>query len=243
MITNFFICPAGVGTQIVAKSGNVYTPVNNILTNVPAGDITSIINLGCRQVGGPDAGATLGWVAGRFYNVCPGSTPGTVTPAASTIYAVPFRAPGNVPIQTLSANVTAGTTGGKVRFGIYADSNGAPGALVAGSDSGDQVATSGAAATFTPSAPLVLNEGWYWLALEAAATTTLPTLSAFAAGYGADNNALLGQDTLAHAIATTVQEAMGVSATLTYGALPATFPTAAYALVLGAAVPMVVPGT
>ena len=243
-MTNFFIVPSALsGQTLVCKSGNSYNAVNSIITNVAQGDVLDIINMGARHVGGPDSAPTLAAVAGRFYNPVPGGTPGSLLTVASTIYAFPFRWPGNVPIQTLSANIVTGQTGGKVRFGLFTDLNGAPNALVSGSDSGDQTATGTAAATFTPVAPLVLNEGWYWAALAAVASSTMPTVSSIATGYGADNNALLGQDTLAHAVATSAEAALGVSAAFTYGALPATFPTASYALVLGAGIPLIVPGT
>ena len=243
-ITNFFLVPSGLNvTQFVCRSGNVYTPVNNIITNVAAGDILDVISQGARQVGGPDAGVKLPWVASRFYGNVPGATPGTLLTVASTIYAYPIRVPGNIPVQTISADVTTGQTGGKVRFGIYSDLNGAPSALISGSDSGDQTATGTAVATFTPTSPITLTDGWYWLALTAVASSVMPSVAALAASYNANLTSLLGQDTAAHAFASSVESAMGVTAAFTYAALPAAFPTASYALNLNAAVPMLVIGT
>jgi hypothetical protein len=243
-IANFFIVPSGISaTQFVAKSGNVYTPVNNIVTNVAPGDIDSLMNQGLRQVGGPDAGATLPWIAGRFYQPMQGATPGTLLTVASTIYAYPIRVPANIPLQTLSADVTTGQTGGQVRFGLYTDLSGAPSTLVAGTDSGNQTATGTAIATFTPAAPITLNEGWYWAALTAAATSTMPSVAALATGYSSDATALIGQDTAAHAFASSVESVGGLTATFTYGALPTAFPTTALALSVNAAVPMLVFGT
>jgi hypothetical protein len=243
-VANFFIVPSGLNvTEFACKSGNVYTPQNNVLTNVASGDILDVISMGARQVGGPDGGVKVGWVAGRFYSPVPGATPGTLLTAASTIYAYPVRVPGNIPVQTISADVTTGQTGGLVRFGLYTDLAGAPNALVAGSDSGSQPATGTAVATFTPSSPLILNDGWYWAALTASASSTMPSVAALAAAYASDLTSLLGQDTAAHAFASSVEAAMGVTATFTFGALPAVFPTAGYALSLNAAVPMLVLGT
>jgi hypothetical protein len=52
-IANFFIVPSGLtATQFVAKSGNVYVPVNSIVTNVAPGDVDSLVNQGLRQVAG-----------------------------------------------------------------------------------------------------------------------------------------------------------------------------------------------
>jgi hypothetical protein len=243
-ITNFFVVPSGLTiTQFACKSGNVYTPVNNIITNVAQVDIADVLAMGARQASGPDSGATLPWVAGRFYQPMQGATPGTLLTVASTIYAYPIRVPNNIPIQTISADVTTGQTGGQVRFGLYTDLNGAPSTLVSGSDSGNQTATGTDVATFTPSSPISLNEGWYWAALVAAATSTMPTVAALAAGYAADSTALIGQDTAAHAFASSGESVSGVTATLTFGALPTTFPTAGYALALNAATPVLVFGT
>lgn len=239
---NFFVVPSTV-EQITSKSGNVYTPANNIITNVATGDILDVINSGGRQVGGADSGAQLPWVAGRFYQPMQGATPGTLLLAASTIYATPIRVAGNVPIQTISADVTTGQTGGQVRFGLYTDLNGAPSALVAGSDSGTQVATGAAVATFTPAAPLMLTEGWYWSVVTGAASSTMPTVAALAASYNSDGTALIGQDTAAHAFAASAESVQGVTAAFTFGALPATFPTASYALSVNAAIPMLVLGS
>src|ERR1700728_2908916 len=111
-IANFFIVPSGNNaTQFVCKSGGVYTPVNNILTNVASIDVLDVLDQGARQVAGPDAGGNLPWVGSRFYTGVPGATPGTFLLVASTLYAYPFRVPANIPLQTLSAYVTTGSAG------------------------------------------------------------------------------------------------------------------------------------
>jgi hypothetical protein len=69
----------------------------------------------------------------------------------------------------------------------------------------------------------------------------MATVAAIAAAYASNLTAELGQDTLAHAIATSAEAAMGVSGSATFGAMPATFP--APSLVLNAAVPLLVIGT
>lgn len=244
--TNFFVVPSALSaSSIVCKSGNSYTPTNSLIENIATGDILDVINMGCRQVGGQVSGSQLPNATGRFINPVPGATPGTFQLAASTIYAFPFRSPGNIPVQTLNMDVTtAGETGTTLRFALYEDNGaGAPGLQVAGSESGSQVGTSIGALTYTPASPITLQEGWYWGAVACNGTATPPTVAALAAGYAASLNTWLGQDTLAHAIATSAEEAMGVSATFVYASLPASFPTASYALVLGAAVPLIVLGT
>jgi hypothetical protein len=242
MTTNFLLVPSGSNvTEFSCKSGNNYVPVNNIITNVAQIDVADMLALGVRQVAGPDAGASLPWVAGRFYAGVPGATPGTLLLVASTLYAYPFRVPANIALQTLSANVTTLQAGSNVRFGLYSDLAGSPNALVAGTDSGTQASTATGALTFTPSAPITLNEGWYWAAVQGNTSGTMATVSALAASYASNLTAMLGQDTVAHAIAASAEAAMGVSGAATFGAMPATFPTPS--LVLNAAVPMLVIGT
>lgn len=238
---NFFVAPSA-SYNVTCRSGNVYQAVNSIISSVAPGDVTDVINAGCRQAAGPDAGANLAAVSGRFYVPSAGVTPGTLLTVASTIYAFPFRTSGNLPIQTISANVTTGQTGGQVRFGIYTDLAGAPSALVAGSDSGNQVATGTAAATFTPTSPIQLNDGWYWAALAASASSTMPTVSSITTSYGDDLSYQLGFDTLAHAVAASGEAVSGVSAAFTYAALPAAFPTASYAEIFNAGCPLIVLG-
>lgn len=244
-LTNFLIVPSVLaGEPLVCKSGNTYQAVNNIVTNVASGDLLDVINMGCRQVGGPDAGANLPLVAGRFYGVPRGATPGTVLSVTNLIYAYPIRLAGNVPIQTIGMNTTTGQTGGAFHAGIYTDLNGAPNALVPGSDTGAQIATSGAAVqTFTPVTPITLNDGWYWLASAFTASGTYPTMASVATGYASELNADQGSDTALHLSAASVEATTGVTATFTYGALPAAFPTAGYALQLNAGVPLVILGT
>ena len=244
-IINFFVVPTVLaGEPLVCKSGTAYQAVNNIVTNVATGDILDLTNMGCRQVGGPDSGAQLPWVASRFYGLPRGATPGTVLTQTGLIYAYPIRVPGNIPVQTIAMDTTTGQTGGAFHAGIYTDLNGAPSALVAGSDTGAQIATSGAAVqTFTPTAPLVLNDGWYWLASAFSASSTYPTMASVATGYASMLNVEQGSDTALHLAAASAEATTGVTATFTYAALPAAFPTAGYALQLNAGVPLVILGT
>ena len=243
--TNFFVVPSALSASTInCKSGNSYTPVNSLIENVSTGDILDVINQGCRQVGGSDSGAQLGQVASRFYNPVPGSTPGTLQLTASTIYAFPFRSPANINIATLSVDVTtAGQATSAARFALYNDLAGAPSTQVAGSESGSQVMTSTGGVTYTPASPLTLVEGWYWAAIAANVLTTMPTLAAIATGYASMLTSAMGQDTLAHAIATTNESVTGVTATFVYGSLPQNFPTASYALAINAATPLIILGT
>jgi hypothetical protein len=242
-MTNYFKIPASLEvTELACKSGNTYLVVNGIVSNVASQDCLDILALGGRQVGGPAVGARLSWVAGRFYTGLSGLTPATLLTVASTIYAYPLYIPGNAPLQSLNIDVTTGQTGGKVRAALYNDLNGAPSSLVAGSDTGDLAGT-GTAVVGSSAIALSIPEGWYWAAVQAMASSTMPTVESTTANAALELSRDLGFDTAAHAFATSAQFLGGVSAASTYGAMPANFPTASYALGLGATAPLVVLGT
>lgn len=211
-------------------AANLVNELNNIISQVNANFQSAVYN-------------ALNWATSRFYGLPRGATPSTLLTTASTIYAYPLYIPGNTPIKTISTDSTTGQTGGSVHVGLYADNFGTPGALVANSDSGALAATGTAIATATYTTPLTLSPGWYWLATTAAASSTMPTLAAIATSYTSELAGEIGIDTAAHAFATASQNASGVTATFTFGALPATFPSAGLALNIALAVPMVVLGT
>lgn len=193
-----------------------------------------------------DAGSMLGGSIGmqedRFYGVAPGSTPGTLLTVTATLYAYPFYIPNSIDLQTIALYTTTGQTGGAGHVGMYTDNgNGYPDALVI--DSGALIATSGAAVqTATPTAPLALNPGWYWLASIFTASGTFPTVASLAVSYSSDLNSIMGSDTALHLGAASGQAATGITVAGTYGALPATF-TAGAALRLNADIPLVILGT
>jgi hypothetical protein len=225
-----------------------YTPIPIYTTPVPAFDLVNELNNIINQINGnfnTAAGAenaqSLPWVAGRFYGLPRGATPGTLLLTASTIYAYPIYIPGATPIKTIAIDSTTGQTGGAVHAGLYYDAAGVPGGLVPGSDSGALAATSTAVASATLATALNLAPGWYWAAMSGTASSTMPTVAAIASSYTSEVNAEMGSDTAAHAFATSGENTLGVTGTVTYGALPATFPTPT--LNQATAIPMVVFGT
>lgn len=229
-----------------------FTAIPLFTTPIPAFDLVDTLNGIINQINGngsvltnPEVfGSVLPWAASHFYGLPPGATPGTLLLTASTIYAYPVYIPGNAPIKTISIDSTTGQTGGAVHAGLYTDLNGAPNALVTGSDSGALAATGTAVATATFTTALNLTPGWYWLAMTGTASSTMPTVAAIAASYTSDLNALQGNATsLVDFFATSAQEALGVTATFTYGALPVTFPTTGYAQNVALAIPLVALGT
>jgi hypothetical protein len=186
-------------------------------------------------------GASAPVVAGRFYNGISGLTTTTLLTVASTLYAYPVYIPGNLPIKTLNISVTTGQTGGAAHIGIYQDNGaGYPGALIY--DSGAITGlTSTAVSTITPTTPLTIGGGLYWIATEFTATSTFITVEAISALYTNGLPATLGYDTAAHALVSSGEAPSGISVTNTYGALPATFPSSA-TLTLNAGTPIIALG-
>lgn len=192
----------------------------------------------------PINGSYLGlpWVTGRFYGLPPGSTQAAVLTVSGTLYAVPVFIPNKVTLDKLYVSVTTGQTGGKARCALFADSAGYPGAIVAGTDSGD---LDGTATAVVASAALakVLPAGWYWLGIIATASSTMPSVIGATAIYPDFDNAVLGSDTAAHALATSAQVSTGISKTgQTYPAvnMATSFPTfpASAALIINATAPI-----
>ena len=149
-------------------------------------------------------------------------------------------------IKTISVDTTTGQTGGAARIGLYADNGaGYPGALVAGSDGGALIATSGAAVQ-SNTINLTLQSGWYWLASIYTASGTFPTVASIAASYSPSTTSELGSDTAAHFFAASAQAATGISVAATYGSLSSinsgAFPSGA-TLTLNAATPLLALGT
>ena len=229
-----------------------YTPIPVYTTPVPAFDLVNELNNVINQINAnfstiasPESfGAVTPWAAGRFYGLPESSTPSTLLLTTGTIYAYPLYIPGNAPIKTVSADVTTGQTGGALHIGLYTDVAGAPGVLVAGSDAGALAGTSGAGVvTNTYTTALNLAPGWYWLAMTATASSTMPTVAAIAASYTTALNAQTGADTAAHFFATSSEAQLGVTAAFTYAALPTAFPSTSFALNTNLAIPLLALGT
>jgi hypothetical protein len=192
------------------------------------------------------AGGNLPFTTGRFYGLPAGATPGTITPAASTLYAYPLVITGNPVIKTIGIYTSTGQTGGAAHVGLYADNgSGYPGVLIQASDAGAVSATTSTTATAN-TITLTLSAGTYWLASIFTATGTLPTVADVATGYATSLNSQLGASSVANLIATSGAANTGVSiGSQTYGtllSLGTSFPTGA-TLINNAGVPLVVLGT
>lgn len=179
------------------------------------------------------------WVTGRFYGLPDGSTQAAVLTVTATLYAYPIYVPNQVAIATFNVGTTTGQTGAAAHVGIYADNGaGYPGALVYDTGAFNLATSSNAINTATPTTPIALNPGIYWVATIFTASGTFPSVTGTTAIYANSLNVLLGSDTAAHALAVSGQAATGISVAGTYGALPATF-TAAATLTLNASTPVI----
>lgn len=237
---NMFAPAASQAGAFIAKSGNSYTPnAQGVLTGVVAGDIDSLQNQGCVAFDAIEQSNVLPWVTGSFYGIPPGVTPTTgLLTVASTMYAYPLYIPNKVTVATLALDVSTGVTGGSFRIGIYADLNGRPSALIF--DSGAGSAASTAIVTITPATGPTITPGWYWIATQFTASSTMPNVFSAGLAYTNPTNQI-GYDTAAHAFAASAEALTGLTATFTFGAYPAVFPGSP-AVILNAACPLVVLG-
>jgi len=104
-----------------------------------------------------------------------GLVTGTYTPAANTLYFLPFYLQTGRGVQALAVQVfTAGSAGAVIRLGIYADANGVPGTLIR--DAGTIDATTTGVKTLSFSPPAITTPGWIWLAAASQGGPTTPPL-------------------------------------------------------------------
>lgn len=194
------------------------------------------------------AGSSIGlpMLTGRFYGVPLGSTQAAVLTVLGTLYAYPIYIPETVTLASINMGSTTGQTGGKMRSALFLDSGGYPGAIVAGTDSGDLAATTTAVGTLG-SLSTVLGSGWYWVGSIFTASSTMPSVTGATAIYGSSLNSLIGSDTAAHALAVSGEAATGIAITgQTYPAtnMTTSFPTfpASATITLNATTPIAIYG-
>ena len=127
---------------------------------------------------------------------------GTGAIAANTLYFLPHNLPGGL-VDRIGIEVTSGSAGA-ARLGIYANENGAPGALILDCGTVDTTSNAIVEASFTA---LRLPE-WVWAAVVSNATPTLRV-----GGQSASN--IVGASTPS-------STSRGLSRSFTYDTLPAT---------------------
>ena len=123
-----------------------------------------------------------GFVAGRYYTTAGYVTNSTLTLVENTLYFQPFYVPERIAIDRLAFAITTGAGGAanEVRTGIYNTVNARPGNLLI--DNGRTVVGVGTGNTAI-TCSIVLDPGWYWLAVianRATGSATQPTLRAWA---------------------------------------------------------------
>lgn len=239
-VYSFFANPSAPTESVSCRSGNTYTgDASGIIHNVSPQDVLDVLQSGAKLI---DSLPNLPIVTGRFYGIPKGATLTTLLTVLGTIYAYPIVVPNLMALKSLNASVTTGQTGGKVRMGIYSDYDGLPQTLFTGTDSGDVAATGTAVGTFTAGSGVFIPPGVHWLALQATASSTMPSVEALAAAAGSELSTQLGYDTAAHALAGSAEYVSGIAVTgATYGAMPTTFPTGA-TLTINAATPAIAVG-
>ena len=234
----------------ISRGGTTYTSSSTgIISSVAIGkDVEDLIASGCSFLAPTGSGSAIGlpMVTGRFYGIPAGSTQAAVLTVLGTLTAYPVYIPNTVTLATMSIGSTTGQTGGKVRSALFYDSAGYPGAIVAGTDSGDLAATATAVATKS-GLTAVLAAGWYWVGYIATASSTMPSVTGSTAIYASSLNSVIGSDTAAHALTVSAQAASGIAITgQTYPVTDMTtsFPTfpASAAVTLNATTPVVVLG-
>jgi hypothetical protein len=169
----------------------------------------------CSALGFAPAGTPFhpGYVSGRWYSP-PMHNVSTVAVslAVNTIYATPFYVSTTNTFKAIGLVLDGSATGKFVELGIYADSGGAPGALVL--DAGEVSIASITTVTITISPSLA--PGWYWLACAHNNTSTVNVFATQGGMQFIAGSATLGASTIA--IPT-------VSWTFSTGALPNPFGT------------------
>lgn len=234
----------GMNLATLPLSGNERFPADTQLTQGATPEMEAVSSSQLASY----MGGNLPMQAARFYGLPSGATPGTLLTTTATLYAYPFYISGPATIKTLAIDTTTGQTGGGAFIGIYTDNGaGYPSTLVTGSNNtAALIATSGAAVqTYTPTTPLSLNAGWYWLASIFTASGTFPTVADVSATY-TPVFSQLGADTALHLFATSGEATTGISVAATYGTLSGinagVFPASA-TLTVAAGTPLIALGT
>jgi hypothetical protein len=148
--------------------------------------------------------------------------PGTQALTANVLRAFPWRLKSAVTLGAIRSEVSTLVAATTYRLGLYADNGAAyPGSLITNSDTGTFDAATGGVKTASFTAAIVLQPGWYWVAVNSNGAPTLRSIA-----VGAIEN-LLG-----------VQGSLGTNSTFTgwtiaqtYAALPSVFPAGATLLV------------
>lgn len=227
----------GLSLSTLPLTGNERYPLD---TQLNAGALPEMAAVSMSQafmyMGG---GATVPWVSGRFYGAPPSTTPVGFLTVTGVQYAYPLYIPATT-IRTINVGVTTGQTGGNAHYALYGDNGaGYPGSIVY--EFGAIGALTSTSVVTVTATSLVINSGLYWVSSIFTATSTFPTVTAITSAYTNPLMSQLGDDTAAHALATSAFAPTGISVAATYGTLASTFPTGA-TLTINTATPMAIFG-
>lgn len=227
-MTTYSVTSPNAFQTFQVRSGTVYTSnANKLIVNVAGGyDLADLLTDGCTN---PAASSTaVPNVTGRFYGLPAGSTQAAVLTVLGTLYAYPVQVRSNSILSSINLSVTTGQTGGKARGALFYDNGaGYPGSIVPLTDTGDLAGTATAVVT-KGSLTTPLATGLYWFGSIYTASSTMPSVIGATAIYANEQNAALGCDTAAHALATSGQAVTGIAVTgQTYPVtdMPTSFPT------------------
>ena len=161
-----------------------------------------------------------GWANSIYYNPanCEVANTATANIATGTAYAMPFFRSTNMSFDRVGCEVTTSLSGGTCRLAIYDNALSAtggaplayPGALI--SDLGTVSAATAATKEITVS-NVVVSPRWFWVVIMTSGTVGMRTMMPTSGGW------IMGRTTDTGAVITSI------TASITYGAYPATFPT------------------
>ncbi len=105
-----------------------------------------------------------GYVSGNWYAIKRGTAATNVAQVADVLCAMPIFIAKRTTLSSLGVRVGTGAASTNVKLGIYANTGGRPGALIAQGTGAASCATSSTDAVVTFSSNPVLDVGIYWLA-------------------------------------------------------------------------------
>lgn len=180
------LTPAEVAAGQVIPYGSIHSMVTGIAGPTGATGATGAAGAngaaGATGATGASGASAAPKLTPGYHLVNPENTPVTQSSVLNVMYCMPWYLGNTISLDYMAVNLIAGGAAGSVvRFGLYADNNGAPGALL--NDFGTAVAT-GTGETSVSFAAVSVVAGSYWVAVAIQVAGT-PTWSTAACGKSA----------------------------------------------------------
>lgn len=174
----------------------------------------------------PQLGATPivpGWVAGQYY--CPGNASSTFVVTVNRLYYTLIRVPASETITRCGVNITGAVGSSSVTIGVYANSNGVPGAQIAVLAN---ITTTGTGARVATGLNVPITGPFVWLAAVFSHAVTVGAIVGAAGvqgefvGYTSPVTTFAGSNGYSetYAFSTSVLPANGSAATLLGATMP-----------------------